>query len=314
MMRDQLRFCALHQGQQNDPKTGEEPGKIHHELPGYPIRDLLTTYNACDAAAFYLIGHGWLQTHFSNPDFLNKYRDSIKMAAGYIENHLNKSRLFEENPAYCGAKHFALNVTYWKDSVILDRAGGEPVYPAVYTLAHLQNLCGMRHAATLLESEHCKALSIQMQNAIPELFDGETGTFFTAIDGNGPIRAISSDALHGLFYLEPGDLPQAQVESIVLASEMLESQIGYMLMTPEDGYRMERAYHADTVWPFEQALIHAGAKKFGLERVMRICQRVTRALNGRTSPELLAVKVIEPEISSNPQLWTIAAKGYFSKK
>ena len=314
MMKAQLRFCALHQGAKNDPLTGEEPGKIHHEFPGYPIREYVTTYNACDAAAFYLIGHGWLQQHAPDKEFLDEFRESIESAAGYIENHLNSDGLFEESPTYCGAEHFALNVTYWKDSVILDREKGEPVYPAVYSLAHVQNLAGMRAAAKLLSSSHIGDVAKKMAQAVPKLFDEQTGTLFTALDSQGPIRAITSDALHALYYLEVGDLTAEQIDSIVLASEQLESQIGYMLMTPEDGYRMERIYHADTIWPFEQALIDAGAKKFGLERVRRVCQRVMRVLQGTTSPELLSVKVLEPGIASNPQLWTIAAKKYFSKK
>ena len=195
--------------------------------------------------------------------------------------------------------------------MILDRLDGEPDYPAVYALAHVQNLAGMRAAATLLDSAHFMEVANQMAAALPHLFDDQTGTLFTAIDALGPIRAISSDALHALFYLQEGDLTAEQINSIVLASEMLESQIGYLLMTPEDGNRMERSYHADTVWPFEQALIHAGAKKFGLNRVMRVCRRVLRVLPKGESPELLSVKVIEPAIASNPQLWTLAAKQYF---
>ncbi|MEM9774271.1 MAG: hypothetical protein AAF902_06795 [Chloroflexota bacterium] len=313
MMRDQLKFCALHQGRQNNPTTGEERGKIHHEWPGYPIRDLFTTYNACDAAAFFLIGHGWVQELSPDSDFLSAQATAIQAAAEYIERHLNLDGLFEESPAYCGADQFALKVTYWKDSVILDRSGGEPAYPAVFTLAHVQNLAGMRAAAKLLDSAHFAAVSEQMVQAIPNLFDEQLGTFFSAIDALGPIQAASSDALHALYYLRPTDLTTAQINSIVLASEMLESQIGYMLMTPEDGHRMERAYHADTVWPFEQALIHAGAKKFGLARVMRVCERVMRILKTAESPELLSIKVLEPGIASNPQLWTIAAKKYFKR-
>ena len=310
MMRGQLQFCALHQGGKNDPETGEEPGKIHHEFPGYLIRDKMTTYNACDAAAFYLIGHGWLQQQAPDVAFLADYRESIGRAADYIETHLNEQGLFAESPAFCGADRFALRVTYWKDSVILDREGGEPVYPAVYTLAHLQNLCGMRHAASLLDSDHLREVAAVMKAGIPHLFNEGEGTFFSALDAAGPIAAVSSDALHGLYYLERDDLTAAQVTSIVLASERLESQIGYMLMTPEDGRRMARIYHANTVWPFEQALIHAGAKKFGLARVMRVCERVKRMIQ-HDSPELLAIQIEEPEISSNPQLWTIAARGYF---
>ena len=311
MMRAQLRFCALHQGAKHNPLTGEEPGKIHHEFPGYPLRDHMTTYNACDAAAFYLIGHGWLQQDAPDSDFLGEFRESIERAAGYIENHLNSDGLFEESPNYCGAEQFALRVTYWKDSVILDRTDGEPAYPAVFSLAHMQNLAGMRAATMLLGDDRLAVISKKMADAIPKLFDEKIGSLFTAIDSQGPIRAITSDALHALYYLEVDDLTAEQIDSIVLASEQLESQIGYMLMTPEDGHRMERIYHADTVWPFEQALIHAGARKFGLERVMRVCQRIMRVLPDSTSPELLSIKVLEPGIASNPQLWTIAAKSYF---
>jgi len=310
MMVDQLRFCAHHQGTKVDPMTGEEPGKIHHEMPGYPIRDRFTTYNACDAAAFFLIGHDWYQKKTGDEAFLAEARPSIEKAAVYIESHLDEQSLFAESPHYAGADRFALRVTYWKDSVILDRAGGEPAYPAVYTLAHVQNLCGMRCAARLLGSAHYGDVAAKMGEALPLLFNEAQGTFFTAVDAKGSIPAISSDALHALFYLEKDDLTAEQVDQIVLASEQLESHLGYMLMTPEDGGRMERSYHADTVWPFEQALIHAGAQKFGLARVMRVCLRVQRAL-ADSAPELLAVTSHEPEISSNPQLWTIAAVRYF---
>ncbi|MEM8860457.1 MAG: hypothetical protein AAGD96_19210, partial [Chloroflexota bacterium] len=113
MMRGQLEFCALHQGKTFDPITGEEPGKIHHEWPGYPIRELFTTYNACDAAAFFLIGHNWLQAHFPDDGFVAAQARAIQAAAEYIERHLNQDQLFEESPRYSGAEHFALRVTYW---------------------------------------------------------------------------------------------------------------------------------------------------------------------------------------------------------
>ncbi len=46
-----------HQGQKYDPITGEEPGKIHHEFPGVMVSPpFLSTYDACDTTALYLIG------------------------------------------------------------------------------------------------------------------------------------------------------------------------------------------------------------------------------------------------------------------
>lgn len=313
MMKEQLRFCALHQGTKVDPISGEEPGKIHHEYPGFPIDGKITTYNGCDTTAFFLIGHDYYMLKTGDFSLLHEQKGKIEAAVRYIQTHLNEKSLFEDGPSYVGADRFALKVTYWKDSVILDRTNGFPLYPAVFTLAHCQNLCAMRSAAHLLQQPHIYEVAAKMALATYELYDHKLGTFYTALDQKGPIPAVTSDALHALYYLEPDDLPAEWVTSIVRVSEALESHIGYMLMTPEDGKRMTRSYHADTVWPFEQALIHAAALKFDLERVQRVSQRVTRVLEGDSFPELMSLNVVEPGISSNPQLWTIASKHYFEK-
>lgn len=313
MMRDQLLFCALHQGEKTNPQTGEELGKIHHEWPGYPIRGAITTYNACDAAAFFIIGHDYYFQQTADAEFLQEAVPALKKAVAYIRAHLNKQFLFEESPHYCGAEQFALKVTYWKDSVILDRPEGEPAYPAVFTLAHIQNYAALRCAARLLQTAELESTATKMAQALEHLFDHERGVFFTAVDQLGPIRAITSDSLHALYYLEPEDIPRSWVKAIELASEPLETSVGYAVMTPEEAQRMARAYHASAVWPFEQALIHEGAGKFGLGRVQRVCQRISRVLH-ETEPELVRITITEPDISSNPQLWTIAARAYFERK
>lgn len=311
MMRDQLIFCAEKMGQRNDPVTGEEIGKVHHEWPGYPLREKMTTYNACDGSAFFLIGQHWLWQKTGERAFVEQFAEQIRAAVSYIRAHLNEQSLFVESPEFCGADSFALKVTYWKDSVILDRPNGEPTWPAIFTLAHIQNLCGLRCAAVLLESAELQTIANQMHAALDLLWDDQLGTFYSAIDGEGAISAITSDALHGLFYLEVGDLSAEKIASIERTSEQLETSIGYLVMTPEDAPRMNRPYHAATVWPFEQAMIDIGAAKFGLARVQRVCRRVLRAVDVG-DPEAVEVQIIKDSpLSCDPQLWTIAAKRYF---
>ena len=53
-------FSARHQGDHADAVTGEEPGKIHHELPGVKQDDRLTTYDACDTTALFLLALAYL--------------------------------------------------------------------------------------------------------------------------------------------------------------------------------------------------------------------------------------------------------------
>ena len=47
--------------------TGEEPGKIHHELPGVKQDGLWTTYDACDTTALFLLALARLATR-GDPD------------------------------------------------------------------------------------------------------------------------------------------------------------------------------------------------------------------------------------------------------
>lgn len=312
MMREQLRFCALHQGQKRDAETGEEVGKIHHEWPGYPIRDRMTTYNACDATAFFLLGHAAVIHQTNDHTLFNEQSAAIDNALTYILNHINEDGLFEESPSYCGAEQFALKVTYWKDSVVLGRPNGEPNYPAVFTLAHVQNLAAVRAIARLRDDETLHDVAWDMLFGLARLWDEENGNFYVAQDEMGMIRAVTSDSLHALYYLNGTDLSGIQVEAIERSSEVLETSIGYMNMRPEDAPKVDYNYHANTIWPFEQALIHAGAGKFGLARVQRVCERVLRAVDGR-DPETLQIRVTtEDAPSCDPQLWTIAAKQYFA--
>lgn len=307
----QLRFCALHQGKKQDPYTGEEPGKIFHEIPDAVIDGLSTKFNACDTTGLYLLGHALYVQKTGDRSLLSEYSASIGDALTYVISHM-KDGFFFESPALCGAEKFALKVTYWKDSIVIGRKGGQPTYPVVYPLAHIQNLAGVRVIAETLDRDDLRAIAQSMRSVIPSLLGPNTGAFAIARDEEGVVEAISSDCLHALFYLEPGDLTDDELANQVKASEVLETQAGYRTMEPACASLAFDSYHASTVWPFEQAFIHAGALKFGLERVAGVAMRVLPFLD--TDPEILEIEGDEMKKGGcDPQLWTIAAKQYFSK-
>src|SRR5690349_6619040 len=91
LLDSQLRMSAQHQGTKYDPISGEEPGKVHHEFPGIPYREpLTTTYNACDTTGLYLIGLEFLR-HLNKSEsqsFLEDHRGSIESAVDYITSHI----------------------------------------------------------------------------------------------------------------------------------------------------------------------------------------------------------------------------------
>jgi glycogen debranching enzyme len=309
MLRDQLSFCAAKQGQKKNPYDGEEPGKIFHEYPGVELRGLSTQFNTCDATALFLMGYEAYETMTGDKSLIIRQRKSIERGVEYILSHLDKD-LFIESPEFCDADSFALKVTYWKDSEIPERENGEPVYPVVYTLAHIQNMRGLRSAARVLGSKDLEKTAERMRKGLQKLYDHKTGVFYIAIDQEGPIRGVSSDSLHALFYLEPEDLSDEQLKKIVESSTELETPLGYMALSPRLTEKVKNPYHAKTVWPFEQAIIHNAARKFGLERVAKVSSQITRWLD--TDPEIFILDGKEVRKSGcDPQLWTIAAKKYF---
>ena len=124
MMRDQLRFCALHQGRQNDAHSGEEPGKIFHEFPGYSLRGKSTQFNGCDTTGLWLYGLAQVVAWSGDSSLVTELHSEIEAALHYVQQHLDVHGLLNEDPAFSGAEHFALKVTYWKDSVLVDRPNG----------------------------------------------------------------------------------------------------------------------------------------------------------------------------------------------
>lgn len=316
IIKNQLIFCAKKQGKKKNAITGEEPGKIFHEYPGVDIKGLvfLTTYNACDTTALYLVAHKVYFDLTKDKSLSEIQIKNIEQAAKYILTHVKKG-LFIESPKFCNAKKFALKNTYWKDSEIINRENGSPKYPIIYTLAHIQNLAGLRSAFKFLKKKDIEKNIKKMAKNLKKLYDKKLKTFYIAIDKQGSISGISSDSLHALFYLKKGDLSKKTLNEIVNSSKILKSSAGYRTINIK-GAKYGKADYSLQVWPFEQAIIHAGAKKFKLFQAIKISSKIINCLKKiKSYPELLIVnknKIIKK--GCDPQLWTIAAKNYFSNK
>lgn len=310
-LKEQLIFSARKQGSRKDSFTGEEPGKIHHEYPGGHVRGASTQYNACDTTALFLIGHEKYVRWTGDKSLCREFREHIIAAVRYIVSHIHDD-IFYEDPAKADAEVFGLKVTYWKDSELYGREEGRPRYPAVFPLSHVQNMAALRSASFLLKDsgldDRAQRMAQKLRN---ELFDTASGTFFLVFDREGPVRAVSSDALHALYYLEEGDLAKNQLQSIEASSGALECPLGYRTLDMDKVTEVDDDYHAGTIWPFEQAFIYLGARKHGLTRSMKVARRVFAYLD--TGPEFLYFdNMVSEKAGCDPQLWTIAAKKCFA--
>lgn len=72
-------------------------------------------------------------------------------------------------------------MTYWKDSElkngVLGSENRELNYPVVYTLAHIQNMCGLRSAAKILNSKKLEKAAEKMKKGLQKLYNKEQGVF-----------------------------------------------------------------------------------------------------------------------------------------
>lgn len=80
----------------------------------------------------------------------------------------------------------------------------------------------------------------------------------------------------------------------------------------EEGESSLYDYHLKTVWPFEQAMIHKGTRRFELAGITAVCERVIPHIQD-AAPETLSVHGDLNSVSCDPQLWTIAARDYFAR-
>lgn len=327
MLRDQLRYSASKQATRQDPQTGAEPGKYHHESPGVFLRGLSTEYAACDATAWILRGFGEYDRLTQDHEFIREHRRNIISGVDYVLNHLNSDYLFVESPQFAGANSFALKVTYWKDSIIPQRWDGEPIYPVIYSLAHAQNMAGLRNAGRLLGSSEWLQVADKMREGLQKLFNPTYGVFNIAIDGQGPISGVSSDSLSMLSFLEPGDLTSDQIESIIVASAVLETPVGYRGLSEDVAQGMQDRYHVDPIWPVEQARVDQGARKFRmwaedyhlvglvdhLKHVEEVSSKVMYFLDDNDSETFIVRDGQIQRAGCDPQLWTASAKEYFRR-
>lgn len=337
MLKGALVFASDHQGLKPDSFTGEEPGKIPHEVnvlngegvtlahrPGYS-----TKYNGADTTALYLLAHAKYQELTNDGYLLDSKFPNIVRGINYIISHLNDRNLFAEDPKHAGADQYALKVTYWCDSDLPNRQNGEPVYPIVYTLAHVQNSYGLEKSAELLNSTDLRNESTKMRDATNHLFDNQLGSFLVAEDGQGPISVISSDALHAFAYMRPEDISKAQAIRVIQASEKIETPIGYQVKDPILVKTMADLYHVLWVWPHDNAFINQGAQNIRqaaflsddkelldfANHAIEVSKRVMAPL-ALSDAELFALDQ-EGKLQvagSSSQLWTMASRAYFLRQ
>jgi glycogen debranching enzyme len=305
----QLEFSARHQGQATDARTGEEPGKIHHEYPGVRQGDLWTTYDACDTTALFLLALADLVTRGERA-LLRQYRSNVARALEYVSDHMVDG-VFYEDTSQSGADRFALKVTYWKDSELnLEDPRSTPGYPIAYSLVHFQYKAALRALGDATASTELAGWAdLLVRRGLEAFWDGDH--FRVAIRGSEAVAdGPSSDSLHALLYLDPGEIDSADAMKVGAYSEQLACNWGYLPALPlsED----VDPYHTRYVWVYEQAMLHQAARRHRLERPLAVAARVLPAFDSGF-PELVDPADGSVAVGNAMQLWSVGAYLYFER-
>jgi hypothetical protein len=271
----------------------------------------VSTYNGCDTTALYLIGLEilWHLNQRESIEFLQQHRGSIERAIAYIERHIDEDNIFWEFPPP-GAEHFSLHTTYWKDSIVPNADHSEePLYPVTFALAQFQVARGLLAAGIMLGSNDLRQQADDMFKAGIITYINEKN-FCVEQDESGRLEQASSDELHALAYIPKEYAVLLPLEAIRARAEQLITPVGIACTPQGIAERLTDQYHGYVVWIFEQALMHYGCRKFGLEELATVTTHCLPYM-GRGQELLSVIPSIEP-LGNDRQLWSVAAKIYFS--
>jgi glycogen debranching enzyme len=277
MARETLHYLARHQGSKLDEFTGEQPGKIMHEVRRGEMartREIphLPYYGTIDATPLWLIllHETWQWT--GDEELVKQLLPNAERALEWIDQYgdLDGDGLVEHDN---GPKGGLINQG-WKDSndgvpfpdgrmpkppIALVEVQGY-VYDAKIRMAALYELLGQNARAAELRVE-----AERLRRLITERFwMEEEGTFGLALDGEKQLmRTITSNAGHLLWSGVPDDEQAVRMAAVLLGPAMFS---GWGIRTLSSVHQVfnPMSYHNGSIWPHDNAIVVMGLARYGL--------------------------------------------------
>ncbi len=274
LAKECIEVLAKYQGQKYDKFTGEEPGKIMHELRlGDLARQKLIPhtpyYGTADATQLWLMAFASYINWSGNLDFAKQYWPCVEMALTWIDNSLNDRGYI----TYKSTGDHDLVNQGWKDSQdsIMHKSGDLAKPPIAlcevqaYIYAAWTQIAKL--AATLAKPQLAKVLkekATALKNRfIKDFWLYDLQYIAMALDAdNEPTRVLSSNAGHCL-YAGILDNDIANIVCDKLMSSDLYSNWGLRTLAKSCTAYNPMSYHNGTIWPHDNALIAQGMAHYG---------------------------------------------------
>ncbi len=328
-----LQQLAELQGQELNPLTEEEPGRIMHEMrrgpSGGQVLGGAIYYGTADATPLFVMLLAECHRWGADPRAIEELLPAADAALEWIAEYGDRDG--DGFVEYRRATDRGLINQGWKDSFDgINDAGGH-LAEAPVALCEVQ---GYVHAALLARAELAEAfdeqrLATRLRERAAELrgkfteqfWMPDRGWYAVALDGTKRhVDALTSNAAHCLW---AGIASDEHAEELVrqLAKEEMDTGFGLRTLAANMGAYNPMSYHCGSVWPHDTAIAVAGLLRY--EHVPGATKLATRlatglldaaaAFDGRL-PELFcgfprsrfAVPVPYPT-SCSPQAWASAA-------
>jgi glycogen debranching enzyme len=343
--RDVLRFVAHRQGKEENPWNYEQPGKIMHEMHTGELARLKEVpfglfYGSVDSTVLFLVLGGeylrWTgdyelyQELEKNFDAAWKWIDEFGCidGSGYVQYKAHTPPRLSSAALTVGLfnqgwKDSANSVVYSDGSICRDHPVAlSEVQGDLYRALHLwgQIFSGMRagpgyHKRGQELLQRAKKLKKQFNH---EFWMPEKKYYAMALDGHHrPVDSITSNPAQCLWARLIDDENVDEFAERVMHDSLMTSWGLRTMATTEKAYN-SFSYHNGSIWPWENALIAAGMKKYGL---VKETQTIFDALldaslyfEYRRWPEVYAgtdrevggVLARQPD-ASRPQAWSAGA-------
>lgn len=307
-----LRVLARFQGRKEERRSGEERGKILHELRLGELSQsgrapFAPYYGTVDATPLYIILADEYLRWTGDLELIENLRENLNLAVEWILGKL------DEGEGYIRYSPGELGNQGWKDSRgAIPMKDGTPVRPPV-ALVEVQ---GYAYRALMEAGEitdHSRGELKREAKALKKRFNEDfwlDGYYALALDGeNRPSEVVASNMGHLL--ITGIAEHEREIAERLFEADMF-SGLGIRTLSSEEKTYNPFSYHNGSVWPHDNAIIALGLAGIGeREKAFRLAMAVLRAARGLgyTLPELfsgLERPVPTPRFNS-PQAWGAAS-------
>ncbi|MDQ2743199.1 MAG: hypothetical protein M3Z66_13015 [Chloroflexota bacterium] len=345
LSRDVLRFLAARQGKEENPWNYEQPGKIMHEMHTGELARLKEVpfglfYGSVDSTVLFLVLAGEYIRWTGDLDLYHELKPNFEAAWQWIDKYGDiDGSGYVQYEAHTPPKASSAALTVglfnqgWKDSsTAVMYADGTMVTKHPISLAEVQgDLYRALHLwgglyDSMPASEGMGGMGREFHARARRLYTRfnhdfwmpDKGYYAMALDGDHrQVDSITSNPGECLWSRLIDDA-RAEATVKVLMSESMLTSWGIRTMADTERAYNPLSYHDGSVWPFENAIIAAGLKKYGFicetQQVFDALLDASLYFEYRRWPEVYAgvskntggVLARQPD-ASRPQAWSAGA-------